>query len=1041
MTAKQSIITVLICKTLLGTGTLQAQYAERDFTHYTVKNGLSDNSVVCIQQDNRGYIWIGTDNGLNRFDGVRFQNYYSGTAPLEIFSGSIWRIKNLGPGELGITSKGGFQLIDPRNYTVRNFKIADSTPISGYLNSAWDAEKLADGSYAVTTATGFYVYNKNGGLLKRHDAYTMKDIGNQRILYGREMLRLNDSVYVVYIRENKVALYNTVTRQFGELDNKQTSREAVRNTPFEKNEYWSVRHQLSDHEFIFIRGVYNKVLYYDHHLRKTVESELPKSVTDSVSWESKLIRLNDTLLALNSGISGFHLLRINRKTGKISTNGTRYLRNFKIVCLFLDKDNRLWAGTPEGLLKQELQPPFINALHYKPVSGEKFAHGFSCVYRYKDKIYATRYAFKKGLVVIDAKTKKLIREISLQSESSNWNEIRSIEMYHPDTLWLGTNAGLLWFDTRSERYGKVFDEKKYPWGKSFYPVMAPPRPDGYAWMCSMMSGQAARYHIPTRTFTRFSPTTTPALPFEKIKSVVYDAYGDVWFSGHSLARWNNQLNRFDTLISVYGGVNKFNDDIISISADASGSLWFHNVNNGLLEYKIREKRFVAYTMRDGLPFESIYGLSAVIGEKMWISGNSQLCLYNLATHKATVYDYSDGLPEHKPTARKIYYDSQDQCFYVCCNEYLVNFPATPPRVKDRGSDLLIEEVHVNYIETLYFPQETIRVRHDQNNLIIKCSVIDFDKSNYLFAWRFRGAKEWNTMGDQRTINLNNLPPGDYSIELKASGKPGVDKVQTLSFMIRPPVWKTAWFLVAGMVLAGLLVYFLYRRRIRSIRQKAEIDQQLSQTEMKALQAQMNPHFIFNSLNSIREMILNNENKDASHYLSKFAHLIRITLDQSSQPMVSLRNTTDYLQRYLEMEKIRNSLLSYTISTDEQLDADETMVPPMLLQPFIENALWHGVSASSKAIHVIVDFRKEGDKLLCHIDDNGIGINQALKNKNGKTGLHKPHGIDNIRNRISLLNEKYGVFSRVEIKDKKDIPGAVGSGTVVTLYLPLDMAES
>jgi hypothetical protein len=87
--------------------------------------------------------------------------------------------------------------------------------------------------------------------------------------------------------------------------------------------------------------------------------------------------------------------------------------------------------------------------------------------------------------------------------------------------------------------------------------MAPPRPDGYAWMVSVLDGKVVRYHIPSRTFTLFTSKTTPALPFDRVKSVAYDAYGDVWIGGHSLARWNNQTQTFDTLITVYGGANKF----------------------------------------------------------------------------------------------------------------------------------------------------------------------------------------------------------------------------------------------------------------------------------------------------------------------------------------------------------------------------------------------------------------------------------------------------------------------------------------------------
>jgi LytS/YehU family sensor histidine kinase len=138
-----------------------------------------------------------------------------------------------------------------------------------------------------------------------------------------------------------------------------------------------------------------------------------------------------------------------------------------------------------------------------------------------------------------------------------------------------------------------------------------------------------------------------------------------------------------------------------------------------------------------------------------------------------------------------------------------------------------------------------------------------------------------------------------------------------------------------MTLLSVALFYLHRQRIKSIQQKANLDNLVAQTEMKALHAQMNPHFIFNCLNSIREMILNNETRNASHYLSKFAQLIRITLNHSSKPFISLQNTIDYLQRYLEMELIRTNQFIYKMEVDQHLHPEDIMLPPMLIQPFIE----------------------------------------------------------------------------------------------------------
>lgn len=187
------------------------------------------------------------------------------------------------------------------------------------------------------------------------------------------------------------------------------------------------------------------------------------------------------------------------------------------------------------------------------------------------------------------------------------------------------------------------------------------------------------------------------------------------------------------------------------------------------------------------------------------------------------------------------------------------------------------------------------------------------------------------------------------------------------------------------------------------------------------------------------MILNNENEQASLYLSKFARLIRITLNQSSKPFVSLTDTIDYLERYIEMEKIRSSHFTYTIDVAKDLHADNIMVPPMLIQPFIENAIWHG-ALSKKNMEIHINFSKKGSELVCIVEDNGIGIEESLRRKEN-IASEPSVGIANIKQRIGLLNEKYNLQSTISIEDKSTLSRSNGTGTIVTLHLPIKTNES
>jgi len=770
---------VLVFCAFYCTGIIRAQYDEKNFTRYAVKDGLADNNITCLQQDNEGYMWIGTAAGLNRFDGNTFKKFFQSTPPINLPSSNIGNLKQFGPHQLGIITKAGFQLLNTIHYSVQNFRINDSSSFTTQLNAVWDAVELPGKSYAVTTAAGFYVFNKNGNIVVRHDAYNVNDIGKKRILYGRNFFKISDSQYLVYIEEARTALYDDHKRTYTELDNTNTNWNFFKTSGPDPMDHWTLKHQLNAKEYIFIPGYRNAIFHYDHSTKKIISSSVNPDILHNVNWESKIVALNDSVLVVNDGLSGFYFLNFNSRTKHIYCDGKKYLPGYKISCLFVDKEKRLWVGTTRGLLKQELYPPFITTYHY-PADPKKITGGFTCAYRYKKKLYAGRFSGNNGLAIIDVSTMKLIREIDFFGKQGPWNEIHSIEMYYPDTLWIGTNAGLLWYDTKTDRYGKVWDEKKYPWAFELSIMLAPARSDGYAWMCGILGGKVIRYHIPSRTFTLFTSRTKPALPFDHVKRITYDSYGDVWISGHSLARWNNQKQNFDTLLTVYGGANKFNDDIITISADANGSLWMHNDHNGLLEYKIKEKKFVAYSMKDGLPSDVLQSLSPVADQKLWIASNNQICLFDTKDKKFTIYD--EGLPEQRPTGKMIYFDSAMRQLYLCSNEYLVKFPFVPAKKRDNSSNLIIEELTVDNNKTYYQPPDDIHIKYNQNNLSINFSVIDFEKSNYQFAYRLNKEGNWTVIGNQRNIILSNISPGSYALELRASGKPGIEKIKKLSFV-------------------------------------------------------------------------------------------------------------------------------------------------------------------------------------------------------------------------------------------------------------------
>jgi LytS/YehU family sensor histidine kinase len=226
---------------------------------------------------------------------------------------------------------------------------------------------------------------------------------------------------------------------------------------------------------------------------------------------------------------------------------------------------------------------------------------------------------------------------------------------------------------------------------------------------------------------------------------------------------------------------------------------------------------------------------------------------------------------------------------------------------------------------------------------------------------------------------------------------------------------------------GLTSEAAMTQKMESIRRQMEL-------EMKILRAQMNPHFIFNSLNSINRFILNNNTDDASSYLTKFSKLIRLILQNSQFPLIALESEVEALQLYLELESLRfEQRFDFAIRGLSELEPDFIRIPPMLIQPYVENAIWHGLMHKAGRGRLSISFSLAGMTLVCVISDDGVG-RQRMAELNSKSATHKPMGMSITSSRLSMFEQVLS-SDAISIRDLVDANGK-GAGTEVTLKIPI-----
>lgn len=343
----------------------------------------------------------------------------------------------------------------------------------------------------------------------------------------------------------------------------------------------------------------------------------------------------------------------------------------------------------------------------------------------------------------------------------------------------------------------------------------------------------------------------------------------------------------------------------------------------------------------------------------------------------------------------------------------------------------------------------LMLNHDANYISFNYAGIYFSNPHKVrYRYQLEGVDpHWLGPTKSRTATYAYLPHGDYTFVVQAYqiDDPELTTEKTFSFSITPPFYLTSWFFtLAGLAIIGL-VYMVYRGRMAQERKKQaalrmEMQSKMMQLETRSLNSSMNRHFIFNALNSIQYYINMQDRRSANRYLTNFAKLIRKNLDTSQKMKTSLREELDRLELYLSLEKMRfHDRFEYRIEVAEGVEPENIDIPAMLLQPFLENSIWHGILPSEGSGCVTVKVEDTPNAHLIVIEDNGIGIDRSLRNKIGAEAdeNHISQGINITVNRIRLYKNMTGRDYSVDGPvDRNNTKGQ--RGTRVVIHLPKEI---
>lgn len=490
---------------------------------------------------------------------------------------------------------------------------------------------------------------------------------------------------------------------------------------------------------------------------------------------------------------------------------------------------------------------------------------------------------------------------------------------------------------------------------------------------------------------------------KNIEAIHQDNENKIWFAlnnGGVVAYADGNLKESNS--TRYLG----NQTIISITEDANGNLWFGTSGNGAY---LLEKNELETINTNIINYKSpnIYSSTNVENEKI----ESKFILKNFpANLNDTAFQ--------KVSSSKI-----------IRTDYFFNDTVAPV--------VFVNSIKINGIDTSTLTH--YELNYGMNSIEIKISGVSSGKSDLQYKYKLEGKDEDWIYSVNTSVYYPTLAPGYYTFKVLAMNDSGVWSTTPaiITFNIQKPYYKSVWFILSCLLLliaiTLLLMFFINKQHQQKNKLLEAQKQKILLSELQVLRSQMNPHFIFNTLNSIQSFITNNESKDAVIYLSKFAKLMRATLANTKTQRISLKDEIEALTLYLELEQLRlNHKFTYQISVDDKIDTQYEQVPSMLIQPYVENAIWHGISHLEGNGIIRVQFLLEKENLIkCIVEDNGIGREQAMKMKKSTS---TSFGMSITKERIEILNSLGGNNLTIKINDLTT--NNKPAGTRIELFIPI-----
>ncbi len=904
-----------------------------NFTTYREANGLPSGYIESAMEDSRGYLWLSTFGGVSRFDGQHFVNYGIKEG---LPSNLVDFITEDKKGRLWVTTRKGISLFNGK--TFKNFPYLPDTMATTFYHFTKLQE---DGNIHISIKDHLY-RSMADTLITETPETGFKDslIRNRGILAnGIKVLATYSNIYILYPSGEKKTITNlSAGNMILSFQNKPSNSFCV----------------------LASTGVYR---WENNALTKVSALQFEKQILTAI--------FEDDQKRIWTAAEGKGVKIINTVTGAVDS-----LNNLPILVtgFYQDRQRTMWISTFRGLVK--VTEGFIT--HYTTANGLVSDDIRSSGILDKESIYLGNNIITNGkpLQYTDAVKK-------IMSNGSFFGNVTSMVKSDDGNTFIFT------YTHRSFRYnGLTLTDQTAKTQNLFISDVFNDNAGGQIWLAAgnkIYGWQADTIRV---LFERQSNGKA----FREVLALKKDQWGNMWMNdnGKVLLKTGDIIIDFTPRLQLPTNVSA------EMCYSDSTGWWFKTSGYGAIHLKRLPKgamvNDLSFNKEKGLVNDNVLSITTDKNNFLWIASYGGLCYIDLNKNNGGKYIVhnireDEGLDVPNWNLAYLQKDAGGNVWLGVGNGvYKLDIGrmqrgALPPDINIKDISIANDDNDWKKNKTAdsnYFgwPQHLV-FQHDQNNISFSFKGINLKNGQVSYSYMLQGKdKEWITGVNTESITYNNLPPGEYSFKVKAINDDGIEsaKAATFDFEIRPPLWQTWWFRVMIAITCISLIYIFVKKRDKNASHKNDLQLQMSELRLQAVQSQMNPHFIFNSLNSIQNYIVQNNQIEAARYLSRFSKLIRRILDNSHHRFLKPEDILATLKMYVELEAFRfNNEFTYSLhldTTDERIY--EVELPPMLLQPYVENAILHGLMPKEGDKHLSISLFIKDDTFNCIIEDNGKG---------------------------------------------------------------------